>query len=196
MFYDIVNYLLIFFSYLPSIILYSVSSVTDKQFSILSLCNVTTSFLIGYTIDSNIITSTSISPLISIPYLYLFFLIQSSLFYIFHIFLHKNLFFKKIHYIHHEHITDGWWTAFHFHPIELLLVLTTFHLPKLLCIYMPIPTCVIIIWNITGSLYFILSHGSVKQPFVELRNHNLHHRYYTCNYSSEWIDRLCGTHKS
>lgn len=182
-------------SYIPSIILYSISIIVDKKFSILSLCNITTSLFIGYKIDSNIITSTSISPIILIPFLYLFFLIQSSLFYIFHLFLHKKLLFRTIHYIHHQHITDGWWTAFHFHPIELLLVLTTFHLPKLIYLYIPIPISVIIIWNIVGSLYFILSHGSIKQPFVDLRNHNFHHQYYTCNYSSEWIDRLCGTYK-
>lgn len=184
----------VIYSNIPGILVFFTSLFIDKPVAALSVVNMSISLLINVIVDMNVITipMTLTSHLISLPYLYLCFFIQSTLFYTIHRILHWKWFFQHIHSFHHRHITDGWWTAFYFHPIELLMVLFTFQAPKFLSLYIPMPIALLTFWNVASSLNFMFSHG--KKPLVNLRNHWLHHTYYNCNYSSEWIDRLCGTY--
>jgi len=182
----------ILWSNIPAIVVFMVSAF--RRAEPLAIANFATSIIVNSLIDTRI----DIAPmnfyqhLISVPYLYFCFIVQSTLFYFSHRLLHKKWFFAKIHSLHHYYITEGWWTAFYVHPAELALMLITFQTPKLMSFYIPIPYTVVALWNIVSSLYFMFSHG--KYEIVALRNHWLHHKHYNCNYSSEWIDRLFGTY--
>ena len=187
-------------SILPASIMFFTSCMSDKKMvSRVSVMNFIMSMLINRRIDNAIQTSDmSIqSHIMSIPYLYAIFFIQSTLFYIVHRLLHTSFLYRRIHYIHHQFITRSWWTAFHCHPIEMICILFTFQSPKLLSYIIPIPYSVLMTWNITSSTYFLHTHGKSTFPFwFDLNNHMLHHIHYNCNYSSEWIDRLFGTFRN
>lgn len=181
-------------STLPAILMFGYSSYESTP-TILSLINFGIAFMIQLIVDDLIITidMNVVQYFISIPYLLVFFLIQSTLFYIIHRILHTSFLYKWVHYVHHEYITTGWWTAFHFHPLELMLVLATFHIPKTLCFILPIPIDLLIIWNMISSIYFLYTHGKNEILPIPLRDHWIHHVYYKYNYSSEWIDILFNT---
>lgn len=184
----------VIYSNIPGILVFCTSLFIDKPVAPLSIVNIVASLVVNVIVDMNVATTqmTLTSHLLVVPYLALFFFIQSALFYLFHRILHLKWFFKHIHSLHHQHITDGWWTAFYVHPIELLMVLFTFQAPKLVSLFQPIPITLLTFWNATSSLHFMFSHG--KKEIINLRNHWLHHTYYNCNYSSKWIDSFCGTY--
>lgn len=184
-------------SYVPSMIMFVTSTIIDSPIQPLAIGNLVGSLLLGILVDSSLpIRETSLwGHFIAIPYLYAIFFIQSVLFYVFHRLLHTRWLYGRIHSMHHQYVTDGWWTAFYCHPIEMILVLITFHIPKLLTFFYLMPRSVLLTWNITSSLYFMHTHGKREYPLrFPLRNHWLHHHQLSCNYSSEWIDRLFGTY--
>jgi sterol desaturase/sphingolipid hydroxylase (fatty acid hydroxylase superfamily) len=121
----------------------------------------------------------------------LFFLIpiwESFYFYLIHRLLHWPVLYRKFHALHHRNTNVGPWSGMSMHPVEHLLFLGS------VLIHWLIPANpVLIIYHLQ---YLTLTASTTHAGFEGIEqdgnkrlslgsfHHQLHHRYYECNYGS------------
>ncbi|UWQ14062.1 sterol desaturase family protein [Aliiroseovarius sp. M344] len=120
-------------------------------------------------------------------------------FYWVHRLLHVPFLYKHVHSLHHRNVNVGPWSGFSMHPVEHFLYLTS------LMIHWIVPTHPI-------HLYFhviylgpgaAMTHTGYEDLLIRDKRrlalgtfyHQLHHRYYECNYGNQEMpwDRWFGT---
>ena len=138
-----------------------------------------------------IIASFSESPV----WFILFFIIirfwQSFHFYWIHRLIHMPWLFKKVHHLHHRNVNVGPWSGLAMHPVEGF-----FYFSGLL-IHFVLPSHPIhVLYHMFAlSLGAVFSHAGFDKLIVKSKeviksgsfHHQLHHRYFECNYGSEEI---------
>ena len=132
--------------------------------------------------------------------LFLFIPIWSAFhFYWIHRFLHIPFFYKRYHSLHHRNVNVGPWSGFSMHPVEHLFYISS------LCIHWILASHPIHI--IFHALYLgpgaAMTHTGYENLLIKDKKrlalgtfyHQLHHRYYECNYGNEEMpwDRWFGT---
>jgi len=120
-------------------------------------------------------------------------------FYWVHRLLHVPFLYKRVHSLHHRNVNIGPWSGFAMHPIEHLLYLSS------LCIHWvvashPIHLIFHVIYQGPGAA---MTHTGYEDLLIRDKRrlalgtfyHQLHHRYYECNYGNQEMpwDRWCGT---
>jgi len=132
----------------------------------------------------------------------LFFIIpiwESFYFYWIHRFLHMPAMYKDIHSLHHRNTNVGPWSGLSMHPVEHVLFLGS-----VLIHFIVAASPVHIIYHLQ---YYALSSATTHSGFSGLfikdkklldlgtYHHQLHHRYFECNYGSLEIplDKWFGT---
>ncbi|NKB54364.1 MAG: sterol desaturase family protein [Rhizobiaceae bacterium] len=120
-------------------------------------------------------------------------------FYWIHRLLHVPFFYQRFHALHHRNINIGPWSGVSMHPLEHLLYLSS------LAIHWIVPTHPIllyfhIIYQGPGAA---MSHAGYEDLLIRDKRrlalgtfyHQLHHRYYECNYGNQEMpwDRWFGT---
>ncbi len=125
----------------------------------------------------------------------LFFLLlrfwQSFHFYCIHRFIHQPWLFKKVHYLHHRNINVGPWSGLSMHPFEHLL----YHSSIVIHFVVPSHPLHVIFHMFALNLGAVFSHSGFAKLLVKEKpvinagsfHHQLHHRYFECNYGSEEI---------
>jgi sterol desaturase/sphingolipid hydroxylase (fatty acid hydroxylase superfamily) len=113
-------------------------------------------------------------------------LIQSFHFYWIHRGLHIPFFYKRVHSVHHRSVSVAPWSGFSMHPIE------HFFYMSLLLIFLVIPAHPIhfIFMGYSLVLATATSHAGFEDLVLGERahlkigsfHHQLHHRYFECNY--------------
>ncbi len=120
-------------------------------------------------------------------------------FYWVHRFLHLPFMYKHVHSLHHRNVNIGPWAGLSMHPVEHFFYLTT------LAIHCVIPSHPIhlifhIIYQGPGAA---MTHTGYENLLIRDKRrlalgtfyHQLHHRYYECNYGNQEMpwDRWFGT---
>jgi sterol desaturase/sphingolipid hydroxylase (fatty acid hydroxylase superfamily) len=120
-------------------------------------------------------------------------------FYWVHRLLHQPFLYKRVHCLHHRNVNIGPWSGLSMHPAEHFLYLTT------LCIHWIVPSHPIhLIFHVmyqgpgaamTHSGYEDLLIKDKRRLALGTFYHQLHHRYYECNYGNQEMpwDRWFGT---
>ena len=120
-------------------------------------------------------------------------------FYWVHRLLHVPFFYRKFHYLHHRNINIGPWSGISMHPVEHFLYLTTFLIHWIVPSH-PVHLYFHVIYQGPGAA---MTHTGYEDLLVRDRKrlalgtfyHQLHHRYYECNYGNQEMpwDRWFGT---
>lgn len=120
-------------------------------------------------------------------------------FYWIHRLLHVPILYKKVHFLHHRNVNVGPWSGLSMHPIEHFLYTSS------LCIHWIVPSDPILVifhmlWLGPGAA---MSHTGYEDLLIKDKRrlalgtfyHQLHHRYYECNYGNQEMpwDRWFGT---
>ena len=120
-------------------------------------------------------------------------------FYWVHRLLHVPFLYKHVHSLHHRNINIGPWSGVSMHPVEHLLYMST------LAIHFVVPSHPIhlyfhVIYQGPGAA---MTHTGYEDLLVKDKRrlalgtfyHQLHHRYYECNYGNQEMpwDRWFGT---
>ena len=126
--------------------------------------------------------------------------IQSVHFYFVHRLLHWKPLYKYVHKVHHNNVNIGPWSGLSFHPIEHVFFFSV------ILIFWIIPcNPLIAIWCLFFTAFApIPGHsGYDKMLFKNGKfipagdyNHQLHHKYFECNYSGSGtsiLDKIFGT---
>ena len=120
-------------------------------------------------------------------------------FYWIHRLLHVPVLYRHAHSLHHRNVNIGPWSGFSMHPTEHLLYLSS------LCIHWIVPTDpIVVIFHVvylgpaaatTHTGYEELLIKDKKRLALGTFYHQLHHRYYECNYGNQEMpwDRWFGT---
>lgn len=132
----------------------------------------------------------------------LFFIIrfwQSFHFYWIHRLIHIPWLFKKVHHLHHRNVNVGPWSGLSMHPVEHLL----YYSGILIHFVLPSHPIHVIFHLYALNLGALLSHSGFDKLIVKDKeamkagsfHHQLHHRYFECNYGSEEVplDRWFGS---
>ncbi|WP_306114356.1 MULTISPECIES: sterol desaturase family protein [unclassified Roseovarius] len=120
-------------------------------------------------------------------------------FYWVHRLLHVPFLYKYVHSLHHRNVSIGPWSGFSMHPVEHLLYVSS------LCIHWIVPTDPILL--IFHVIYLgpgaAMTHTGYEDLLIKDKRrlalgtfyHQLHHRYYECNYGNQEMpwDRWFGT---
>ena len=127
-------------------------------------------------------------------FILIFFLIrfwQSAHFYGIHRLIHIPVLYKAIHHVHHRNINVGPWSGLSMHPIEHVLYFSS------ILIHFVVPSHPIhVIFHLFSlSLGALLSHSGFERVLLRDKetlkagsfHHQLHHRYFECNYGSEEV---------
>ena len=124
---------------------------------------------------------------------------SASHFYWVHRLLHVPLLYRKVHSLHHRNVNIGPWSGLSMHPVEHFLYLSS------LCIHWfvashPIHLIFHIIYQGPGAA---ITHTGYEDLLIKDKRrlalgtfyHQLHHRYYECNYGNQEMpwDRWFGT---
>ena len=120
-------------------------------------------------------------------------------FYFVHRLLHWKPLYKIAHAVHHRNDNIGPWSGLSMHPIEHLIYLSSVLLHVLIASH-PIHMLFHMQWNTLGAAAAHAGFESLtfrgKRVFgLTAFHHQLHHRYYSCNYGNEFTpcDRWFGT---
>ena len=120
-------------------------------------------------------------------------------FYWVHRLLHVPFLYTHVHSLHHRNVNIGPWSGFSMHPVEHLLYLSS------LLIHVVVPTDPIhvafhVIYLAPGAA---MTHAGYEDLLIRDKRrlalgtfyHQLHHRYYECNYGNQEMpwDRWFGT---
>ena len=120
-------------------------------------------------------------------------------FYWVHRLLHVPFLYKRVHSLHHRNVSVGPWSGFSMHPFEHVLYLSS------LCIHWIVPSDPILV--IFHVIYLgpgaAMTHTGYEDLLIKDKRrlalgtfyHQLHHRYYECNYGNQEMpwDRWFGT---
>jgi sterol desaturase/sphingolipid hydroxylase (fatty acid hydroxylase superfamily) len=111
---------------------------------------------------------------------------ETTHFFLIHRLIHTSKLYQKIHALHHRNTNVGPWSGLSMHPVEHLIYLST------VLIHFVIPSTPLLI--AFHLMYFTLSaatthtgyqgivvNGKLVLPLGTF-HHQLHHRYFTCNY--------------
>lgn len=109
-------------------------------------------------------------------------------FYWIHRFLHWKPMYQRFHSVHHRNITIGPWSGFSMHPVEHSLYLSS------LFIHLVVPShplhmlfhayWLTLATSTSHSGYEALLVGKNTKTTIATFFHQLHHRYFTCNYGN------------
>ncbi len=111
---------------------------------------------------------------------------ETTHFFLIHRLIHTNKLYQRVHALHHRNTNVGPWSGLSMHPVEHVIYLST------VLIHFVIPSNPLLI--IFHLAYFTLSaatthtgyQGIVRRGKLLLPlgtfHHQLHHRYFTCNY--------------
>jgi len=120
-------------------------------------------------------------------------------FYWVHRLLHVPFLYRHVHSLHHRNVNIGPWSGFAMHPVEHFFYLSS------LCIHWFVPTDPIlvafhVIYLAPGAA---MTHTGYEDLLIKDKRrlalgtfyHQLHHRYYECNYGNQEMpwDRWFGT---
>lgn len=120
-------------------------------------------------------------------------------FYWVHRLLHVPFLYTHVHSLHHRNVNVGPWSGLSMHPVEHLLYISS------LCIHWIIPSDPILV---TFHVIYLgpgaaMSHTGYEDLLIKDKRrlalgtfyHQLHHRYYECNYGNQEMpwDRWFGT---
>ena len=120
-------------------------------------------------------------------------------FYFVHRFLHWKPLYRLAHSLHHRNDNLGPWSGLSMHPIEHVIYLSSV-LIHLVVLSHPIHIFFHMQWNTLGAAW---THAGFESLLFKNRSvlklgsfhHQLHHRFYDCNYGNEFTpcDRWFGT---
>ena len=111
---------------------------------------------------------------------------ETTHFFLIHRLIHTSKFYQRVHALHHRNTNVGPWSGLSMHPIEHLIYLST------VLIHFIVPSSPFLITF--HLMYFTLSAATTHTGYqgIVLNNrlilplgtfhHQLHHRYFTCNY--------------
>lgn len=111
---------------------------------------------------------------------------ETTHFFLIHRIIHKAPFYKRIHALHHRNTNVGPWSGLSMHPIEHLVYLST------VLIHFVVPSNPLLI--MFHLQYFALSAATTHTGYQGILwgerlilplgtfHHQLHHRYFSCNY--------------
>lgn len=120
-------------------------------------------------------------------------------FYWVHRLLHVPFLYRRVHSLHHRNVSIGPWSGFAMHPAEHFLYISS------LCIHWVVPSDPILV--IFHVIYLgpgaAMTHTGYEELLIRDKRrlalgtfyHQLHHRYYECNYGNQEMpwDRWFGT---
>lgn len=136
------------------------------------------------------------------PYLVLFILLlpawETLHFFVIHRLIHWPPFYRRVHYLHHRNTNVGPWSGLSMHPLEHLIYLST------VLIHFVVPAHPLLI--VFHLQYFTLSAATTHCGYEGITaggrlilplgtfHHQMHHRYFECNYGGLEIplDRWTG----
>lgn len=109
-------------------------------------------------------------------------------FYWVHRLLHVPFFYKRAHALHHRNVNVGPWSGISMHPLEHLLFYTNF----LIHLIVPSHPIHVLFHGYMQSVHPVFSHSGFDQlvvrdaPRAKMGDffHQLHHRYFECNYGT------------
>jgi len=120
-------------------------------------------------------------------------------FYWIHRLLHVPFLYKHFHSLHHRNINIGPWSGVSMHPVEHLLYFSTLMIHWIVPSH-PVHLIFHVIYEGPGAA---MSHTGYEELLVKDKRrlvlgtfyHQLHHRYYECNYGNQEMpwDRWFGT---
>lgn len=110
-------------------------------------------------------------------------------FYWAHRFLHWGPLYQPVHSLHHRNITTGPWSGFSMHPIEHVLYLSS----CLIHVVVPSNPILMLFHMHLQVLNPLASHSGFEELLAHDKEqmalgsfyHQLHHRFFECNYGSE-----------
>ncbi len=125
---------------------------------------------------------------------------QSFHFYVIHIVLHHPKIYKHVHSVHHRNVNTGPWSGTSMHPVEHLLYFSAM-LVFLVLPSHPVHMLFLGYWLMLGAAsshsgYEAIWAGDKQRLLLGAFFHQLHHRYYECNYGNgemPW-DKWFGTY--
>lgn len=120
-------------------------------------------------------------------------------FYWVHRLLHVPFLYKRVHALHHRNVSIGPWSGLSMHPVEHFIYLTTLCIHWLVASH-PIHLIFHVIYQGPGAA---MTHAGYENLLLKDKRrlalgtfyHQLHHRYYECNYGNQEMpwDRWFGT---
>ena len=124
---------------------------------------------------------------------------QSFHFYWIHRLIHIPWLFKNVHYLHHRNVNVGPWSGLSMHPVEHMF----YYSGILIHFILPSHPLHVIFHLFALNLGAIFSHAGFDKLLIKDKeaikagsfHHQLHHRYFECNYGSEEmpLDRWFGS---
>ena len=125
---------------------------------------------------------------------------QSLHFFCIHRLLHWKPLYDRVHSVHHRNIAIGPWSGLSMHPVEHLLYLSGLFILMLV----PSHPMHMLFYAYWLALATATSHsgfeklivGKSYETTIAVFHHQLHHRYFTCNYGNVEMpmDRWFGSH--
>lgn len=120
-------------------------------------------------------------------------------FYWIHRLLHVPILYKWVHSLHHRNVNVGPWSGMSMHPVEHLL----YHSTLLIHFIVPLSPIHLIFGVIYNGPGAAMTHTGYEDLLIKDKRrlalgtfyHQLHHRYYECNYGNQEMpwDRWFGT---
>jgi sterol desaturase/sphingolipid hydroxylase (fatty acid hydroxylase superfamily) len=120
-------------------------------------------------------------------------------FYWVHRLLHVPFLYRYVHSLHHRNVNVGPWSGMSMHPVEHLLYHSTLLIHFIVPLH-PIHLIFGVVYNGPGAA---MTHAGYEDLLVKDKRrlalgtfyHQLHHRYYECNYGNQEMpwDRWFGT---
>ena len=120
-------------------------------------------------------------------------------FYWVHRLLHVPVLYKRVHSLHHRNVNIGPWAGLSMHPVEHFLYLSTLAIHWIVASH-PIHLIFHVIYQGPGAA---MTHTGYEDLLIRDKRrlalgtfyHQLHHRYYECNYGNQEMpwDRWFGT---
>jgi sterol desaturase/sphingolipid hydroxylase (fatty acid hydroxylase superfamily) len=120
-------------------------------------------------------------------------------FYWVHRLLHVPALYQRVHSLHHRNVNVGPWSGMSMHPIEHLLYHSTLLVHFIVPLH-PVHLILGVIYNGPGAA---MTHTGYEDLLIKDKRrlalgtfyHQLHHRYYECNYGNQEMpwDRWFGT---
>lgn len=120
-------------------------------------------------------------------------------FYWIHRFLHLPFMYRRFHALHHRNINIGPWSGMSMHPVEHFLYISSICIHWIVLAH-PIHLIFHLLWLGPGAS---MSHTGYENMIIKDKKrlalgtfyHQLHHRYYECNYGNQEMpwDRWFGT---